>query len=168
MGKLTDTNCTRAGLWVANVSEQLHYFSSHPSCLHRHRDSNTPKIRVPHYNGVTMSAMASQITSFTIVNSTVYSGTDQRKHQRSASLAFVRRILWSPMNHPHKGPVTRKIFPFDDVIIWFWTSCGYISGHMASQSRELCGLLSGREVNDMVTGEWGCCKAGQGPFTNRE
>ena len=36
-----------------------------------------------------MSAMASQITSLTIVYSTVYSGADQRKHQSSASLAFV-------------------------------------------------------------------------------
>ena len=42
-----------------------------------------------HYGGVIMSATASQITSFKIVYSTVYSGTDQRKHQSSASLAFV-------------------------------------------------------------------------------
>ena len=34
-----------------------------------------------------MSAMASQITSFTIVYLSVYSGADQRKHQISASLA---------------------------------------------------------------------------------
>ena len=40
-------------------------------------------------------------------------GADQRKHQSSTSLAFVR---W-PMNSPHKGPVTRKMFPFDDVIM---------------------------------------------------
>ena len=42
-----------------------------------------------HYSDVTMNAMASQITSLTIVYSTVYWGTDQRKHQSSASLAFV-------------------------------------------------------------------------------
>ena len=53
----------------------------------------------------------------TIVCSTVYAGTDQRKHQGSASLAFVRGInLWQ-VNSPHKGPVTRKMFPFDDVIM---------------------------------------------------
>ena len=63
-----------------------------------------------------MSAMASQITSLTIVYSTVYSGVDQRKHQSPASLAFVRGIHWWPVNSPHKGPVTRKILPFDDVI----------------------------------------------------
>ena len=54
-----------------------------------------------HYNDVIMSAMASQIASLTIVYSSVYSGADQRK----------------PVNSPHKWPVTRKIFPFDDVIM---------------------------------------------------
>ena len=39
-----------------------------------------------------MGAVACQITSFTIVYSTVYSGADQRKHQSSASLAFVREF----------------------------------------------------------------------------
>ena len=61
--------------------------------------------------------MASQITSITIVYSAVYLGTDQRKHQSSASLAFVQGIHRWPVNSPHKGPVTRKMFPFDDVII---------------------------------------------------
>ena len=64
-----------------------------------------------------MSAMASQITSHTIVCSIVYSGADQRKHQSSASLAFVRGIHRWPANSPHKGPVTRKMFPFDDVFM---------------------------------------------------
>ena len=87
--------------------------------------SVTTKRRYPcgnlHYNDVIMSAMASQITSLTIVYSTVYSGTDQRKHQSSASLAFVRGN--SPVNSPHKGPVTWKMFPLDDVIThWIWTS----------------------------------------------
>ena len=74
-------------------------------------------LSVNHCNGVIMSAMASQITSLTIVYSTVYSGTDQRKHQNSASLAFVRGIRRGPVNSSHKGPVTRKMFPFDDVIM---------------------------------------------------
>ena len=67
-----------------------------------------------HYNDVIMSMMASQITSLTIVYSTIYSGTDQRKHQSSASLAFVRGIHQWPMNSQHKGPVMQKMFPFDD------------------------------------------------------
>ena len=62
-----------------------------------------------------MCAISSQITSLTIFSSTVYLDTDQRKHQRSASLAFVRGIHRRPVNSPHKWPVTRKMFPFDDV-----------------------------------------------------
>ena len=40
-----------------------------------------------------------------------------RKYQSSASLAFVRGIHRWPVNSPHKWPVTRKMFPFDDVIM---------------------------------------------------
>ena len=64
-----------------------------------------------------MGAMASQVTSLTTVYSTVYSGADQRKQQCSASLAFVRGIHRSPVNSPHKEPVTREMFPFDDVFM---------------------------------------------------
>ena len=64
-----------------------------------------------------MSAMATQIPCLTIVHSTVYLGTDQRKHQSSASLAFAQGINQWPVNSPHKWPVTRKMFPFDDVIV---------------------------------------------------
>ena len=72
-----------------------------------------------------MSAMASQITSILIVYSTVCSGTDQRKHLSSASPVFVRRIHRWPVNSPHKGPVTRQMFPFDDVIMkWLMRSRG--------------------------------------------
>ena len=65
---------------------------------------------------VIMSAMVSQLTGVSIVCSTVDSGADERKHQSSASLAFVRGIHRWPVNSPHKGPVTCKMFPFDDVI----------------------------------------------------
>ena len=68
-----------------------------------------------------MNTIASQITSLTIVYLTVNSGTYQRKHQSSAALAFVRGIHRGPVNSPHKWPVTRKMFPFDDVIMWTWT-----------------------------------------------
>ena len=64
-----------------------------------------------------MGAIASQITSLMIVYSTVYSDADQSKYQSSASLAFVRGIHRGPVNSTHKGPVTRKMFPFDDVIM---------------------------------------------------
>ena len=49
--------------------------------------------------------------------STVYSGTDQRKHQSSASLAFVQGIHRRPVNSPHKWLVTWQLFLFDDVIM---------------------------------------------------
>ena len=70
-----------------------------------------------YYNDVIIGATASQITSLPIVYSTVYSDADQRKHQSSASLAFVRGIHREPVNSPRKWPVTRKMFPFDDVIM---------------------------------------------------
>ena len=70
-----------------------------------------------HYGDVIMGAMASQITSLTIVYSTVHSDADQRKHQSSASLAFVWGSHRGPVNSPHKWPVTREMFPFDNVIM---------------------------------------------------
>ena len=70
-----------------------------------------------HYSDVIMGSIASQITSLASVYSTVYSGVDQRKHKSVASLAFVWGIHRGPVNSPHKGPVTRKMFPFDDVIM---------------------------------------------------
>ena len=85
-----------------------------------HSDIHYSKIKdagVIHYNDVIMTTMASQITSLTVVYSIVCSGADQRKYQSSASLAFVRGIHWRPVNSTHKGPVTRKMFPFDDVIM---------------------------------------------------
>ena len=74
---------------------------------------------ISHYIDAIMSTIASQITSLTIVYSTVYAGANQRKHQSSASLAFVRGIHRGSVNSPHKGPVTRKMFPFDNVIMTF-------------------------------------------------
>ena len=67
------------------------------------------------YNDVIMRAMASQITSLTFV----YSNTDQRQHQIAAVLAFVMRIHRWPVNSLHKGPVTRKMFSFDDVVMQY-------------------------------------------------
>ena len=71
-----------------------------------------------HYSDVIMGVMASQITSLMIVYSTIYSGADQRKHESSASLAFVWGIDRWPVNSPHKWPVMRKMFPFD-LLIFF-------------------------------------------------
>ena len=64
-----------------------------------------------------MNTVASQITSLTIVYSIVCLSADKRKHQSSALLAFVRGIHRRPVNSAHKGPVTQKMFSFDDVIM---------------------------------------------------
>ena len=70
-----------------------------------------------------MSAIASQITSSSIVFSNMQSGADQRKHQSFASLAFVKGIHRWMVNSPHKWPVTRKMATFDDVILLMHMSC---------------------------------------------
>ena len=91
---------------------------------------------VIYYSDVIMRAKTSQITGVSIVNSTVCIGADQRKRQNSSSLVFVRGTmtggfpsqrdihwpLWCefhrwPVNSAQKGPVTRKMFPFEDVIM---------------------------------------------------
>ena len=79
-----------------------------------------------HHSYVIMSATASQITGVSIVCLTVGSGADQRKHQSSASLAFVWGIHWWPVNSPHKRPVTPKMFPFDAVIMKIKKHSGFI------------------------------------------
>ena len=64
-----------------------------------------------HYDDVIMGTIPSQVTSLTIVYSTVYSGADQRKHQSSASLAFVRGIHRGLVNFPRtKGQYRGKCF----------------------------------------------------------
>ena len=82
---------------------------------HDHQGALNPREQ---YTDVMTIAMASQITGVSIVYSTVCSGTDQRKHQSSASLAFERVVHRWPMNSTHKGPVTRKKLQCDDVIVF--------------------------------------------------
>ena len=105
-----------------NLSNELELIMIVKSHCQRVRSTVTSAVMFPwwlnHYDDVIMNAIASQITSLTIVYSIVYSDADQRKHQSSASLAFVWGIHRGPVNSPHKWPVTRKMFPFDDVIMW--------------------------------------------------
>ena len=104
-------------------SPQLILYSFSPQINLHNRTFSTKytgeMVSVDHYGDVIMGMIASQITSLAIVYSTVYSDADQRKHQSSASLAFVRGIHWGPVNSPHQWPVTWKMFPFDDVIMLF-------------------------------------------------
>ena len=105
-----DMNCHWALFqWVFDVNLQVR-------CCRR--SLRICSCSINRYRDVIMGAIASQITGVSIVYSIVCSGADQRKHQSTASLAFVRGIRRSPVNAPHKGPVTLKMFPFDDVIIW--------------------------------------------------
>ena len=91
-----------------------------------------------HHSDVVMSAMASQITGVSIVYSTVCSGADQRKQQSSASLDTVRGIPRWPVNSPHKGSVTLKMFPFDDIIM----------------AHESVILILFREINTKIALQW--------------
>ena len=78
-----------------------------------------------HNSEVTINAMASQITGVSIVCSTVYSDADQRTHQNSASLAFVRGIPRSPVNSHHKGQ-WRGALIFSLICAWIngWVNNG--------------------------------------------
>ena len=80
-------------------------------------DARTSAGTKMHYDDVIMSAMTSQITSLPIIYSFIQ--TQIKKNIKSpASQAFVRGNHRSPVNSPHKGPETWKMFPFDDVIMW--------------------------------------------------
>ena len=92
----------------------------------RQNDDSFVSVIQKHYSDVIMSMIASQITGVSIVYSTVCSDADQRKHQGSASLAFVRGIHRWPVNSPHKWPVTRKMFPFEDVIMNKWFELKFV------------------------------------------
>ena len=100
----------------ASIIKHSHCGSYDQECLYTYM---LHTVYIYHYDDVIMSLMASQITSLTIIYSTSYSGVDQRKHQSSASLAFGRGIHRGPVNSPHKRQVTRKMFPFHDVIMCY-------------------------------------------------
>ena len=92
------------------------HWGSEVEVIYRHGETHRFSYNC-HNSDIIMGAIASQITSLTIVYSIVHSGADQRQHQSSASLAFVWGIHRWPVNSPHKWPVTRKMFLFDDVIM---------------------------------------------------
>ena len=81
--------------------------------LRRYRDHNDVTVMMScqkHYDDVTMGAIASQITSLAIVYSAVYADADQRKHESSASLAFVWGIHRNRWNPRTKGQLRGKCF----------------------------------------------------------
>ena len=113
-----------------------------------------------HYDGVTMSATASRITSLTIVYSTVYSGADQRKHQGSASLAFVRGIQRGPVNSPHKWPVTWKCF---HLMTSSWHNNHQVKSPTSHLFANISSQANNKEISKLhVTGPvWGKSTYGQ-------
>ena len=114
---LNNTSCF---FWQVCVKQFSTSLQRNHSMLERSIHSEThPSIQTQtyHYNDVIMSTMVPQITSISIVCSTVCSDADQRKYQSSTSLAFVRGTHQWPVNSPHKGQVTWKMFPFDDIIM---------------------------------------------------
>ena len=90
-----------------------------------------------HNNDVIMSAITSQITGVSIVCANVCSGAD-KKNQSSASLVFVSKIHRWPVDSLHKGPVARKMFPFDDVIM----------GHISYGLKHHCSLVMHMRVSE--------------------
>ena len=94
----------------------------HPSVLSHWLSWSNKLLLSNNYSDVIISTMASQVTGVSVDYSSVCSGADQRKHQSSTSLAFVMGIHRWPVNSLHKGPVRRKMFPFDDVIMLMKTS----------------------------------------------
>ena len=130
-----------------------------------------PQKACDHYDDVIMTMLASQITSLTVVYSIVYSGVNQRKHQSSASLAFVREIHRGPVNFPHKWPITRKMFPFHDVIMikLFMFNNIYIDAVLTLSIHTLWVLfylqmlLSAGSPSQTTSG---CCESGRPIFTD--
>ena len=109
-------------------------------------DSNE---HMQHYRHVIMDAKASQINSVPIVYSTVCSGADQRKHQSSASLTFVRGIHRGWVNYPHKGSVTRRMFPFEDVIMVCTNSISNV--WRQRDTLDICHKIHDRWTNTTLT-----------------
>ena len=123
---------------------------------------NLPGIMYTYYCDVLMGAMSSQIISLTIVYSTVYSVADRRKHQSSASLAFVRGIHRWPVSSPHKSQVTRKKFP----IWWGYDDFGSTDQFHKSQNAPVAypTMLHSEQKCTHFCSEWSVAGYGTGAF----
>ena len=126
-----DSKCTPSQWETALLcNDVLHWLcASLKSALEFHQYPCMNSAKATGYSDVIMRAMASQITGVSIVFSTVCSDADQRNHQSSAPLAFVRGIHRWSVNSPHKWPVTRKMFPLDDAIVWFQVLAAWVTDH---------------------------------------
>ena len=104
----------RAVITGCEYPRPMHRNALRQSDAHMHCWMGSSLFQAIHYNDVIMRAIASQITSLTIVYSIVYSDADQENIKASRHWRGIHR---GPLISPHKWPVTRKMFPFDDIIM---------------------------------------------------
>ena len=98
----------------ASINCTCHYAVFHiAGNMHGGRNSSAGENDTP--------VMKRNICQRNIITQPFIQAADQRKHQRPASLTFVRGIHRCS---PHKGPVTRKMFPFDDIMMDVYLSHG--------------------------------------------
>ena len=106
----TDAIISSTVIWMKTIIPQMDLLGSTPCYSRKYKANITDKNEINVYpinmfiicSDITMDAIVSQTTSLTIVYSTVSSDADQRKHQSSTSLAFVRGIHRWPVNIPHR------------------------------------------------------------------
>ena len=110
-----DTPC---GNRLIITKQALHTEKYMKSDLHKARTSKISNTLLRRH---IVGTMASQITTRDCLLNRSFGR--RSKKTSLASLAFVRGIHRWPVNSPHKWPVTRKMFPFDDVIMTTTTMC---------------------------------------------
>ena len=82
----------------------------------RNSRKTLPQVRKEHYSDVIMGWRLTP-TPWRLCTRRFIKAQIKENIKSSASLAFVWEIHWWPVNPPHKWPVMRKMFPFDDVIM---------------------------------------------------
>ena len=88
--------------------------------------------RTSHYVDVIMTSMASQITSFTVVYFQSFILAQIKENIKAPRHLPLCGNSSGPVNSPQKGPVTRKMFPFDDVIMGIVSRWETLACHMIS------------------------------------
>ena len=103
-----------------------------------------------HYTDVIMGAIASQITSLTIVYPTVFFRRRSKKTSKLRVTGLCERSSPVTVNSPHKWPVTRKMFPFDDVIMYVYKVLRILKGILKSWLR----LIEIGECSAVAPSQW--------------
>ena len=112
-GPIDTKYCEEQGSNTEKIMHGSYRYGINELQLHDYTCKITIALQWCHNGHDSLKSPASRL----FTQSFIYSNADQRKHQSSASLAFVRGIHRGPVNSLHKWPVTRKMFPFDDVIM---------------------------------------------------